>query len=199
LVNYREPYKPGDCVAIEHNTSISTISKSRLEFLFDGIFAIAMTILVLELKVPELVDHHSIDELARELFHDIPTFASYLLSFMMLGIFWYRHNKQYHHFQVITRSMLVLHFIQLASAAFFPFCAALVGRYPANGLSLGIYVGCVLIYTSANLANWIIAKRMGALNELTEKVYLNIRTRLLRSVLVITVVLVLTVLSIFNK
>ena len=172
-----------------HDSSLSVISKGRLEFLFDGIFAIAMTILVLELKVPELVDRRSMRELAHELAHHAPTFVSYLLSFVMLGMFWYRHNHQYHHFHKITEGMLVLHFVQLAAAAFFPFCAALVGRYPRNGLSALVYVGCIFVYLWAMFANWIVAKRGGALGaEFTTADYLRARTKAIRGCLVISIV-----------
>ena len=54
----------------------------------DGIFAIAMTILVLELKVPELQNPRSSTELWTALNHAWPTLAAYLFSFLMLGVFW---------------------------------------------------------------------------------------------------------------
>src|SRR6266511_3835422 len=139
--------------------SASVITKSRLEFLFDGVFAIAMTILVLELKVPELADRHSIPELAAALAHGLPTFVSWLLSFVVLGMFWYRHNHQYRHYQRITHGMLVLHFVQLAAAAFFPFCAALFGRYSFNPLAGLFYVSSIFVYAFASLANWVVAER----------------------------------------
>ena len=171
-----------------HSGSFSAISRSRLECLFDGIFAIAITILVLELRVPELADHHSADELAQALLHHISTFGSYLLSFLVLGIFWYRHNQQYRHFREITNGMLVMHFVQLASAAFFPFCAALLGRYPGNSLSGVFYMGCILLYVWASFANWIIASRFGALvPDTTPLDYQRLQHRALRGCLVISV------------
>ena len=100
--------------------------------LFDGVFAIAMTILVLELKVPEIDDRLSSSQLLHALLKESGTFFSYLLSFAILGVFWWRHNHVYHFFRTITSKMLVLHFVQLAAAAFFPFTAALYGRYPTN-------------------------------------------------------------------
>jgi uncharacterized membrane protein len=165
----------------EDHSPRSAISRSRLEFLFDGVFAIAMTLLVLELRVPEIAQRHSAGELAHGLALQGSTFASYLLSFIVLGMFWYRHNHQYPHFQTITRTMLVLHFVQLAAAASFPFCAALFGRYPFNPLSGFIYTGCVLVYALASLAVWLIAKRSGSIGATTSSAeYAHHRQRLAR-------------------
>jgi uncharacterized membrane protein len=174
-----------------HATSdqLHPISRARLEMLFDGIFAIAMTILVLELKVPEeLADRRSVAELAHALAHSAATFGSYLLSFAMLGMLWYRHNVFYRHLRHVTRGMLVLHFVQLAMAAFFPFCAAMLGRYPANSLPLVFYAGCIMLYVWAMLATWLLAHRVGAINpQLDAAGYAAIRTRIVRSCIIITV------------
>jgi uncharacterized membrane protein len=145
------------------DSSPTGISKGRLEMLFDGIFAIAMTILVLELKVPELADRHSVAELAQALGHHAATFVSYVLSFVVLGIMWFRHNQQYRHLRHITRGMLALQLLQLAMAAFFPFCAALFGRYPTNRLSVVLYVGCVMVYAGGGLLEWLVAEKAGSM------------------------------------
>lgn len=172
----------------------SIISRTRLECLFDGIFAIAMTILVLELKVPDLANPHSAGEMARTMAAYAPVFGSYVLSFVMLGVFWFRHNEQFHHFQVITGSMLVFQLAQLAMAAFFPFCAALLGRYPVNHLSAVFYCGCVFVYLWAVWGNWVVAKRAGVLKpETAEGQHGRIHKRLRRGCLIVTLVLGYTV------
>ena len=182
-----------------HSASPSAISKGRLEFLYDGIFAIAMTILVLELKVPELVDSLSVAELERALGHHAPTFASYLLSFLMLGILWTRHNHDYRHFRVITQPMLIITMVQLAAAAFFPFCAALLGRYPRNTFSFVPYAGCVLVLVLCRLANWVVARRCGSLTEFPEPDYLRIRKRILRGCLALSAIFALSLLRVFAR
>lgn len=177
----------------EHSHSSSAISKGRLEFLYDGIFAIAMTILVLELKVPDLVDHRSRAELARALAHHAPTFASYLLSFLMLGIFWSRHNHDYRQFHLITRRLLAIHMVQLAAAAFFPFCAALVGRYPVNKTSFVVYIGCVLVLVWTRFANLLVAEKTGCLGaDVVASDYLHTRKRVLRGCFILSAMFVLT-------
>jgi uncharacterized membrane protein len=143
------------------------ISKHRLEFLYDGVFAIAMTILVLELKVPELASRRSVPELRAALIHHAPTFASYLLSFGMLGLLWYRHNQLYRHIRFITRPIFALHLLQLATAAFFPFCAATIGRYPVNALAQSLYVGCVAVYVWSSFFMYLVAHAAGAIDPVT--------------------------------
>jgi uncharacterized membrane protein len=165
------------------------IGKHRLEFLFDGIYAIAMTILVLDLKVPELTDPHSTAQLGAALVRLTPTFGSYLLSFFILGNFWYRHNQHFHHFQFITPRMLNLHFIQLATAGFFPFCAALSGRYAENGLSWAVYFGCILAHSTAGLLNWQVAWKADAMTpETTVSDYLKTRATLRHRFTIVAIV-----------
>jgi uncharacterized membrane protein len=161
-----------------HDDKAAIVSKARLEFLVDGIFAIAMTILVLELKVPDLEDRHSTSELARGVLRRAPGFASYLLSFLMLGMFWTRHNTWFRHVQRITKSVLALQLAQLAVAAFFPFCAALFGKYTTNPLSIVVYLGCITVYFWAEAVLWILAGRAGALAPTTDDaLYPRIRRR----------------------
>ena len=168
--------------------------------LVDGVFAIAMTLLVLELKVPELAVRRSQHELAWALAAQTPTFISYLLSFVVLGMFWYSHNQQYRHYRVITRGMLVLHFVMLAAAASFPFCAALFGRYPINGVSIVVYLACVLVYAWSSCFTWILAGRSGSMNaELTEAEYRRARRRGLRSSLIITFFLAMHVVRLLTR
>ena len=171
---------------IDAKTSPYIVSKSRLEFLFDGIFAIAMTILVLDLKVPELADRHSISELWKLLAQRGGTFFSYFFSFGMLGLFWYRHNRQFHYILRLTPSMVFLHLIQLSMAAFFPFCAGTFGHNPTNYLAMTLYAGCIMVYMSCVTTVWFVAKRAGAIApELSASDYRRDRRRNLRGLSVI--------------
>ncbi len=150
----------------EHSSSDIevVISRNRLEFLVDGIFAIAMTILVLEIKVPEIADRKSSSELWTALMHHGAMFFSYLVSFAMLGIFWYSHHLYYRFVRQVTKSMLALHLIMLATAAFFPFCAAVLGRYTTNPTTMVLYVGCILVYMACITALWILGEKQNILD-----------------------------------
>ncbi len=135
------------------------VSKNRLEFLFDGVFAIALTILVLELKLPEIKDRRSVHELGIALMHNWRTFLSYIISFFILSGFWIGHNSLYAKLLRITHAVVVIHVWLLAWAAFVPFCAHLIGRYPGNPLALLIYLTTAFAYTLGLLALIITAER----------------------------------------
>jgi uncharacterized membrane protein len=167
------------------------ISKTRLEFLYDGIFAIAMTILVLELKIPELVERRSGAELLQHFAHHAPAFGSWLLSIVVLGVFWYKHQQLYRHLHRITRALLVVHLWLMATAAFFPFCAALMGRYPGNRVAVVAYMGGAWLHVAALSTMWIVAMRQQALDPLLDPVEVKQIAR--RSLLRTIALLVMTV------
>lgn len=167
------------------------ISKTRLEFLYDGIFAIAMTILVLELKIPELVERRSGSELLEQFLHHAPAFGSWLLSILVLGVFWFRHQQLYRHLHRITRAQLAIHLWLMATAAFFPFCAALIGRYPANRVAMLAYVGGAWLHVTGLATMWLVAERQGVLNpELDPTEVRQIGVRSLRRVAMLLVLAV---------
>jgi uncharacterized membrane protein len=65
---------------------------TRIEAFSDGVFAIIVTLLVLELKVPALKDHASVSELAHHLLEALPKFVSWLISFVIVCKFWLNHH-----------------------------------------------------------------------------------------------------------
>jgi uncharacterized membrane protein len=65
---------------------------TRIEALSDGVFAIILTLLVLELKVPALKDHASVGGLLHHLYEALPKFVSWLISFVILCKFWLNHH-----------------------------------------------------------------------------------------------------------
>jgi uncharacterized membrane protein len=65
---------------------------ARIEAFSDGVFAIVVTLLVLELKVPSLQDPHSVSELGHQLLELLPKFLSWLISFIIVCKFWLNHH-----------------------------------------------------------------------------------------------------------
>lgn len=136
------------------------IHRARLETLVDGVFAIAMTILVLEVKVPELADRRSAEELLHALLHHGYVIGAYVVSFAMLGLFWVWHHRLAEQVREIDLPLLVCALTFLALVCFFPFASALLGRYPSNLAALLVYVPVIgLILLVQTLFFWLAMRR----------------------------------------
>jgi uncharacterized membrane protein len=136
------------------------IHRARLETLVDGVFAIAMTILVLEVKVPELTDRRSAEELLHALLHHGYVIGAYFVSFAMLGLFWVWHHRLAEQVRDIDLPVLVCALSFLALVCFFPFASALLGRYPTNLAALLVYVPVIgLILLLQTLFFWLAMRR----------------------------------------
>ena len=137
----------------------------RVEALGDGIFAIAMTLLVLELHVPQLVATGSPGELAKALLLMWPKFAGYGGSFLILGVLWIGHHNQFHYIRHVDRPFLWINILFFMCVGFMPYCTALMGSFIWNRLAAGVY-GCALIVTGAVLyAEWRYAASHELLSE----------------------------------
>ena len=125
---------------------------TRIEAFSDGVFAIVVTLLVLELKVPALKDHGSVSELAHALYELVPKFVSWLISFIIVCKFWLNH----HHVLGLARhadyGMVWLNSIFLMGQAFIPFPTAMVGEYPANPLAVSAFGAMFALNTLLFLA-----------------------------------------------
>jgi uncharacterized membrane protein len=111
----------------------------RLRALSDGVFAIAITLLILEFRAPHLADPGSGAELLRQLAKLWPNLLSYLISFFMLGIYWVGHRNVFEAIERSDRSLLWLNNFFLLGVSFLPFPAAILGQYHANALALTLY------------------------------------------------------------
>jgi hypothetical protein len=83
----------------------SGLSKTRIEALTDGIFAIAMTLMVFDIKVPAVAQMNQLN-LRHELIQLWPRFLAYVISFVMLGVYWVGHHNQYHYIRSTDRPLL---------------------------------------------------------------------------------------------
>ena len=106
----------------------AAISPERLRTLADGVFAIAMTLLVLELSVPVVKGLSSNSELLHKLREMWPEFLIYGLSFMILGIFWVIHHTVYADIKRYDTTLVWLNITFLMFVSLIPFSTALVGK-----------------------------------------------------------------------
>ncbi len=120
---------------------------TRVEAFSDGVFAIVVTLLVLELKVPSLHDQGSTSELGRHLLELFPKFLSWLISFIIVCKFWLNH----HHVLGLARhgdyGLVWLNSIFLMFQSFIPFPTAMMGEYPANPLAVSLFGTVMAINT----------------------------------------------------
>lgn len=101
----------------------------RLILFSDAVFAIAITLLVIEIKVPELHEEYSDAALAQELVHLIPKFVGFFLSFIIIGLYWTIHHRQFGFVVNYDRRLLWLNLFFLMAIALMPFSSGLYGEY----------------------------------------------------------------------
>ena len=134
-------------------------SKTRLEMLTDGVFAIVMTLLVLEIAVPQLSHSEVSTELPRQLFELWPVVLSYITSFMILGFFWIANYEEFHYVKRTNRTLLWITIFYLMFIAFIPFSTALLGEYGDQRISVIIYeINLTIAAFWANVRWWYATK-----------------------------------------
>jgi uncharacterized membrane protein len=144
---------------------IANRSLERLSALSDGLFAIAMTLIVLEIRVPDVAGIHTDADLLAALGTLSPRFLTYLLSFMTLGIFWSGQQTQLSYLTHGNRNLAWLSLLFLAIVALFPFTTSLLADFFTFRLALGLYWLDICLGAFALLAIWTYAERAGLVRE----------------------------------
>jgi uncharacterized membrane protein len=108
--------------------ALPVVSRSRLESFSDGIFAIAITLLVLTIAQPT-----NYADLGQQLAQRWPSFAAYAVSFAVIGIMWLNHHTIFSHFEHIDRPLLFLNFLLLMTVVFLPYPTGVFGEALRTG------------------------------------------------------------------
>jgi TMEM175 potassium channel family protein len=111
----------------------------RLAALSDGIFAVAMTLLVLDLHTPTAAQIHSEGDLIRALADLGPQWIVYGMSFLTLGIFWAGQQTQLNYIEQCTRDLTWIHLGFLFSVTLMPLSTRLLGEFVHYRVAVGIY------------------------------------------------------------
>jgi len=134
-------------------------SVERLAALSDGIFAVAMTLLVLDLRVPASDAVHS----ERDLWHVLvvlsPRLLIFLMSVMTLGIFWVGQQTQLNHFARSDRNLAWIHIAFLCAVCLIPFSTSLLAEFIHYRIALGVYWFNVLLLGAALYWSWSYSRR----------------------------------------
>lgn len=113
----------------------------RLLTFTDGVFAIIITILVLDIKVPDLGSGQSLGDSLAEM---RPTFTAFVISFLLVGMYWTEHRATFNQVRYIDHNAIWLNLLFLLPVSLVPFAASAVGEYSEEPTALHIY-GVVLI------------------------------------------------------
>jgi uncharacterized membrane protein len=144
---------------------IAGTNLERIAALSDGLFAIAMTLIVLEIRVPAPGPVHTEQDLWRALVGLFPRMVTYLLSFLTLGIFWVGQQTQLNHFVRADRHLSWLNLAFLAAVALMPFSTELLAEFITFRTALLLYWGNVVLLGFVLYGCWTYASRAGLVRE----------------------------------
>lgn len=148
---------------MDRNDGLTT---QRIESFSDGVFAIAITLLVLEIRLPE----HGVSataSLAKDLIELIPSFFAYILSFAMIGTYWVNHHYIFSLYQQTNHIFNLLNVFFLMCIAFLPFPTAVLGSHLSNvdkqQTAVAFYTFGLLLPAAAWLLMWLYASHRNRL------------------------------------
>jgi uncharacterized membrane protein len=128
--------------------------------LSDGVFAIILTILVLEIAVPKDLSHGSLGTVLEEL---RPTLFAWVISFLITGMYWVSHRDLFAKVRVVNRDLVWLNLLFLLPVGLIPFAASLLGEYPDEPIALHLYGGVMIAVAVMRLVMYRYVTRRPAL------------------------------------
>jgi uncharacterized membrane protein len=120
------------------------MNKQRLEAFTDGVYAIAITLLILDIRIPEV----PYGSLGSALSRMLPQLYAYVLSFFVVGLYWIANHRVARNVKQIDGTVILLNLIWLLFVSVMPFPTALLGRYPLKAIPMTDY-GIDLILANA--------------------------------------------------
>jgi uncharacterized membrane protein len=129
----------------------------RLVFFSDAVFAIAITLLALEIRLPEDIGHASNTELLHGLLSIWPKYLGYLISFLSIGNFWIIHHRQYRYIERYDTRLMFINMLILMAVAFIPFPTSVISEngnrtatilYALNASVVGLLSALLWVYAS---------------------------------------------------
>lgn len=128
------------------------LAPTRLEALTDGIFAIAMTLLVLELHVPMNVQSPA--DFYNKIIELLPHILGFGLSFVILGMFWVAHHTEFRYIKKLDNRLIWLNVFYLLFVSLLPFSTALLGEYYFLQLPVAIYGIHLIVMVFLQFSVW---------------------------------------------
>jgi TMEM175 potassium channel family protein len=132
------------------------LATGRIMALADGVFAIVLTLLVLDLHAPTATTNA---QLARQLREIVPSLRAFVVSFAVVGIFWYGHHMESHWIRRSDRIHIGITLLLLLAICLIPFSAALLGKNQGIPLAASIYGANLWAAGVVRYAHWAYATR----------------------------------------
>ena len=151
-------------ISVRYNL-VAAQSVERIAALSDGVFAVAMTLLVLDLKAPAEAAVHGDADLARALLAIAPRLLVYAMSFLTLGIFWVGQQTQLNHLARADRDVAWCNLTFLFAVTLMPFSTSLMADFISLRLALLLYWANILFLGVVMLASWRYVLRTKLLRE----------------------------------
>src|SRR4051794_19529607 len=169
-------------MALTAYNQIANRGLERIAALSDGVFAVAMTLLVLDIRLPADVVSgvHTDADLLRQLGGLASKIVPYLLSFLTLGIFWNGQQTQMTYLGRANRHLAWIYLAFLAAVALMPFTTSLLSEFITYRVALVAYWANIFVIGMLIYAAWVYVRRAGLFREDTpEQVYGLVRRRIL--------------------
>jgi uncharacterized membrane protein len=136
------------------------VETRRVEAFSDGVFAIAITLLILAVGIEEAIADGELEETLRHLW---PAYIAYAVSFLTIGIMWVNHHAVFRHFERVDRPMLLLNLLLLMLISFTPFPTRVVAEHvqsPADREVAALLYGSTMTLTAiCFFAVWMYGSR----------------------------------------
>ena len=133
----------------------------RVVFLSDGLFAIALTILVIDLRLPDLPAAAGSGEISAAIADLVPRVFAYALSFTIISFYWVAHLRRFKLIERANARLAYLNLLLLAFIALIPFPTSLIGEHGDQPLPVMIYAGTLAAAGIAGFLSWVYALRAG--------------------------------------
>jgi TMEM175 potassium channel family protein len=168
----------------------------RIIFFSDAVFAIVMTLLILDISVPDIPQDSATAELPGRVLDLWPEFFSYTLSFLVIGTYWMAHHGTFGYFRSYDRMLMWLNLLFLLSISFVPFPTALLGEYGEQQFPVVLYALSLAIpRLLLALVWWYATKRNLLIENLDPKIS---RYHLARSLAIPALFLLSIIVSFFS-
>lgn len=151
---------PHGRAALRLLSTAGNLEYDRVLFFSDAIFAIAITLLAVDIRVPDLPA--SLIHASQQLRNAEPRIFGFVLSFLVIGLFWIGHHSIFRHIIALDRLLILINLLFLGTIAFLPYPTALLGATGTGQAPATIfYAACVATAGLAEAAIWLWAIRAG--------------------------------------